>query len=110
MVFNDSTLVTFRNHLHAPAFTACFTEGDPDGDAFLGIDASVGRILMPTDERRRMWFLDEEHGSCEQQVRPQQIFYHVQDYRVMSDFVEKLQTVVGIVAVFCMEFFRTFLF
>ena len=97
-------MVTSRNHLHASAFGTGLAEGDPDGDAFLRVDSGVGRILMPTDKGRCLGFLDEKDGSGEQDIRPQQIFHHIQNHRVVGNFIEKFEDVVGVVTVFRMNF------
>ena len=59
---------------------------------------------MPTDKGRGLRFLDEKHGSGEQDIRPQQIFHHIQNHRVVGNFIEKFEDVVGIVRVFRMNF------
>ena len=79
-------------------------EGDPDGDAFLRVDSGVVRILMPTDKGRGLGFLDEKHGSGEQDIRPQQIFHHIQNHRVVCNFIEKFEDVIGVDTVFRMNF------
>ena len=59
---------------------------------------------MPTDKVRGLGFLDEKHGSGEQDIRPQQIFHHIQNHRVVGNFIEKFEDVVGVITVFRMNF------
>ncbi len=74
-------------NLHVAVLGRRLGERDPGGHHVVGIEAPVGRVLVPGHEARVVRLLDEEVGGPAQDVRPDHVLDRVEDLRVVHQFV-----------------------
>ena len=83
--------VAAGQHFHAAVFGRRIGKGEPQRNYVMRVEPVIGGILVPRDELAVLRVFEPEGRQVEQDIRADQVFDRVENFRMMGDVFEPLE-------------------